>query len=302
MVHDFAMTQWSLVMIEFFTSQSNSVKGYEGVSWMHESCSELLTGTRSTTVRSKPIKAPSSPEKSVLQRENFKVRSLNWPKVAHLTVLLYSVFHNRPYYLTFKSNPEKWPHLTIQFSFVCFAWVTSKVLLTKGIQQYTWYISCLEWYFSANNWTMWPSLRKMGKLWEVIGGAEKGGIVVRQGAKCWAGRFETGCLLLLLHRMAVSQKILIEFHANCYGIRNWYCGCYHLRCLTKRMYVFFFKIVPILHVVLVQRCLWRSQAYVLRIVGGMFTKLCSTYMSLQYYVFLCGRSKRSKKASSVPSL
>ena len=24
MVHDFAMTQWSLVMIEFFTSQSNS--------------------------------------------------------------------------------------------------------------------------------------------------------------------------------------------------------------------------------------------------------------------------------------
>lgn len=33
----------------------------------------------------------------------------------------------------------------------------------------------------------------MGKLWEVIGGAEKGGILVRQGAK-ELGRFEAGCL------------------------------------------------------------------------------------------------------------
>ena len=76
--------------------------------------------------------------------------------------------------------------------------------------------------------------------------------------------------------MAVSQKIPIEFHANCYGITNWYCGYYHLQCLMfdKKKSMFFSK-CPY------TTCRFGTALLValsgLRIVRGMFTKLCSTY-------------------------
>ena len=95
----------------------------------------------------------------------------------------------------------------------------------------------------------------MGKLWEVIGGAEKGGILVRQGADCWAGRFETGVIFYTcwLWNLSIKKayrnggiflKNPIEFHGNCDGITIWYCALPYSMFEHKHVYCMVFWTCP----------------------------------------------------------
>ena len=111
-------------------------------------------------------------------------------------------------------------------------------------------------FFSKRAWTMWPvpCFCEMGKLWEVIGGAEKGGILVRQGADCWAGDFWNGRrylhvltmeLSIKKHiEMAVFSKNPIEFHANCDEITIWYCALPYSMFEHKHVYCMVFWTCP----------------------------------------------------------
>ena len=128
---------------------------------------------------------------------------------------------------------------------------------------------------------------EMGKLWEVIGGAEKGGILVRQGAKdldvlkrAAETRVNYGTINKKAYRNGgIFQKISLSSKQIAiklqFGIAR-----YHIRCWNINMYtVWSFEHVPILCVVWVQHCLWR---YCLRYVHKIvfkFSLICNISIS-----------------------